>query len=109
MHPDPQVVLWLDYQEFYRWLCQEVDGLTDTALDFDSHDPAHEWMWWSICRQVSHVNDCRLKATACPSPPVRRADARHTEAETIRRLTTAHQSKMYPGWHGTWRQYFWPR
>src|SRR2546428_12908055 len=55
MHPDPQVVLWSDYQEFYRWLCQEVDGLTDAALDFDSHDPAHEWMWWSIRRQVSHM------------------------------------------------------
>jgi hypothetical protein len=55
MHPDPQVVLWPDYQEFYGWLCQEVDGLTDAELDFDSHDPAHEWMWWSIRRQVSHM------------------------------------------------------
>ena len=55
MHPDPQVVIWPDYQEFYRWLCQEVDGLTDAELDFDSHDPAHEWMWWSIRRQVSHM------------------------------------------------------
>jgi hypothetical protein len=55
MHPDPQVVVWPDYQEFYRWLRQEVDGLTDAELDFDSHDPAHEWMWWSIRRQVSHM------------------------------------------------------
>src|SRR2546423_10162227 len=55
MHPDPQVVIWPDYQEFNRWLCQEVDGLTDAELDFDSHDPAHEWMWWSIRRQVSHM------------------------------------------------------
>jgi len=55
MHPDPRVVLWPDYQEFYRWLCQEVDGLTEAELDFDSQDPAHEWMWWSIRRQVSHM------------------------------------------------------
>src|SRR4030095_16812460 len=55
MHPDPQVVIWPDYQEFYRWLCQEVDGLTDAELDFDSHDPAHEWLWGSIRRQVSHM------------------------------------------------------
>jgi hypothetical protein len=55
MHPDPDVVLWPDYQGFYRCLCQEVDGLTDTALDFDSQDPAQEWMWWSIRRQVSHM------------------------------------------------------
>ena len=56
MHPDPHIVLWPDFQEFYRWLCQEVDGLTDAELDFDSHDPAHEWMWWSIRRQVSHMH-----------------------------------------------------
>jgi hypothetical protein len=45
MHPDPSIVLWPDYQEFYRWLCQEVEGLTDQELDFDSHDPTQEWMW----------------------------------------------------------------
>src|SRR6266704_253743 len=55
MHPDLRIVIWPDYQEFYRWLCQEVDGLTDAELDFDSHDPAQEWMWWSIRRQVSHM------------------------------------------------------
>jgi hypothetical protein len=55
MHSDPNVVTWPDYQEFYRWLCQEVDGLTEEALDFDSQDPAQEWMWWSIRRQVSHM------------------------------------------------------
>ena len=55
MHPDPHVVLWPDYQAFYGWLCQEVEGLTEAQLDFDAHDPAHEWMWWSIRRQVSHM------------------------------------------------------
>src|SRR5437870_9200787 len=55
MHPDSRVVLWPDYQAFYGWRCQEVAGLTDAELDFDSHDPAHEWMWWSIRRQVSHM------------------------------------------------------
>ncbi len=55
MHPDPQVITWPDYQEFYRWLCQEVAGLNDAQLDFDSQDPAQEWMWWSIRRQVSHI------------------------------------------------------
>jgi len=55
MHPDPHVVLWPDYQAFYRWLCQEVEGLPEAALDFDTHDPAHEWMWWSIRWQASHM------------------------------------------------------
>jgi hypothetical protein len=55
MHPDPSIVLWPDYQEFYRWLCQEVESLTDQELDFDSPDPTQEWMWWSIRRQVSHM------------------------------------------------------
>jgi hypothetical protein len=55
MHPDPSVVVWPDYQEFYQWLCQEVAGLNDTQLDFDSQDPSQEWMWWSIRRQVSHI------------------------------------------------------
>jgi hypothetical protein len=53
------------------------------------------------------VNDRQLKQAACPSPPVRRADARQTEAETIRRLTTAHQPKMCHDWYGTWQQYSW--
>ena len=55
MHPDPNVVIWPEYQQVYQWLCQEVDGLTDAQLDFDSQDPAQEWMWWSIRRQVSHI------------------------------------------------------
>jgi hypothetical protein len=55
MHADPSIVLWPDYQEFYGWLCQEVEGLTDQELDFDSHDPTQEWRWWSIRRQVSHM------------------------------------------------------
>jgi hypothetical protein len=55
MHPDPSIVVWPDYQEFYQWLCQEVEGLNNVQLDFDSQDPAQEWMWWSIRRQVSHI------------------------------------------------------
>ncbi len=55
MNPDPNIVVWPNYQEFYQWLCQEVDGLTDTQLDFDSQDPTQEWMWWSSRRQVSHI------------------------------------------------------
>jgi hypothetical protein len=55
MHPDPSIVTWPDYQEFYRWLVQEVDGLTDAELDFAAPDPAPEWLWWSIRRQVSHM------------------------------------------------------
>jgi hypothetical protein len=55
MHPDPRVVVWPDYQEFYSWLQQEVAGLNAAQLDFDSQDPAQEWMWWSIRRQVSHM------------------------------------------------------
>jgi len=41
MHADPNVVIWPDYQEFYRWLCHEVDGVSETQLDFDSQDPQH--------------------------------------------------------------------
>lgn len=55
MHSDPAVVVWPDYQEWYGWLCREVDGLSEAQLDFDSQDPAREWMWWSIRRQVSHM------------------------------------------------------
>ena len=43
------------------------------------------------------VNDCHVNEAACLSPPVRRADARQTRPETIRRLTTARQSQMYRG------------
>jgi hypothetical protein len=55
MHPDPAVVVWPDYQQFSTWLSQEVAGLSQAQLDFDSQDPAREWMWWSIRRQVSHI------------------------------------------------------
>ncbi len=55
MHPDPHIVVWPDYHGFYGWLCQEVEGLPEAVLDFDSQDPAQEWMWWSIRRQVSHM------------------------------------------------------
>ena len=55
MHDDPSIVVWPDYDQFRLWLEDEVDGLTDTQLDFDSQDPELEWMWWSIRRQVSHV------------------------------------------------------
>ena len=55
MHDDPSIVTWPDYREFRRWLETEVAGLSDAHLDFDSQDPAREWMWWSIRRQVSHV------------------------------------------------------
>lgn len=55
MHPDPGVVLWPDYQEFYRCLSLKVEGLQEAQLDFDNQDPAQEWMWWSIRRQVSHM------------------------------------------------------
>jgi hypothetical protein len=55
MHPDPAVVSWPDYQAFYHWLDAEIHGLSDAQLDFDNHDPAQEWMWWSIRRQVSHM------------------------------------------------------
>ena len=47
MNSDPAVVVWPDYQEFDRWLHQETKGLSDAQLDFDSQDPAQEWMWWS--------------------------------------------------------------
>ena len=39
---------------FYRWLFQEVDGLTDAELDL-TRTTAHEWMWSGIRRQVSHM------------------------------------------------------
>lgn len=55
MNSDPDVVVWPDYQQFYGWLRQETAGLSDAHLDFDSQDPAQEWMWWSIRRQVSHI------------------------------------------------------
>ena len=55
MNPDPAVVVWPDYQEFHRWLSEETAGLNDAQLDFDSQDPAQEWMWWSIRRQMSHI------------------------------------------------------
>ena len=55
MNSDPAVVVWPDYQEFHRWLREETAGLNDAQLDFDSQDPEHEWMWWSIRRQVSHI------------------------------------------------------
>ena len=55
MHDDPSIVVWPDYDQFRLWLEDEVEGLTDTQLDFDSQDPELEWMWWSIRRQVSHV------------------------------------------------------
>jgi hypothetical protein len=55
MHADPAVVTWPDYQEFYRWMCDETEGLTEVQLDFDSQDPAQTWMEWSIRRQVSHI------------------------------------------------------
>jgi len=55
MHADPDVVIWPDYQEFYRWLCHEVDGLSEVQLDFDSQEPQQEWMWWSSRRQISHI------------------------------------------------------
>ena len=53
MHTDPAIVVWPDYREFYRWVAQEVDGLSDSKLDFDAPEP--EWMQWSIRRQVSHI------------------------------------------------------
>jgi hypothetical protein len=37
------------------WYRAEVGGLSDAQLDFDSQDPAQEWMWWNIRRQTSHV------------------------------------------------------
>lgn len=55
MNSDPAVVVWPDYQEFYRWLREETSGLTDACLDFDSQNPEQEWMWWSIRRQMSHI------------------------------------------------------
>jgi hypothetical protein len=55
MDSDPMVVNWPDYGELYSWLCQEVEGLSDAQLDFDSQAPEQEWMWWSIRRQVSHI------------------------------------------------------
>lgn len=60
MHSDPAVVVWPDYQEFYRWLQHEVAGLGDAQLDFDCQDPDQEWMWWSIRRQMSHIAACLL-------------------------------------------------
>ena len=73
MHDDPSIVAWPDYQEFRRWLETEVDGLSDVQLDFDSQDPAREWMWWSIRRQVSHVawvfwRSCGVGATPFCGP-----------------------------------------
>ena len=53
MNPDPNVIVWPDYEGFYRDVCQELDGLSETQLDFDAPEP--EWMRWSIRRQVSHM------------------------------------------------------
>ena len=33
MNSDPDVVVWPDYQEFYRWLRQETAGLSDAQLE----------------------------------------------------------------------------
>lgn len=43
------------YGHLVRWARAEVDGLTDTELDFHDPSPDREWMWWSIRRQVSHM------------------------------------------------------
>lgn len=53
MNSDASVVSWPDYQQFYRWVDSEVDGLSEAQLDFDAQVPM--WMQWSIRRQVSHV------------------------------------------------------
>lgn len=53
MHSDPMIIRMPNYGELYDWLCQEVEGLSDAQLDFDSQE--QEWMWWSIRRQVSHM------------------------------------------------------
>ena len=34
---------------------EEVHGLSEAQLNFDSEEPGHEWMQWSIRRQLSHV------------------------------------------------------
>ena len=43
------------YRRLIDWLEREVDGLTESQLDFDNLSPETEWMWWSIRRQVSHI------------------------------------------------------
>jgi len=55
MPADPSVGAMPPYPRLLDWLGAEVDGLDDAHLDFDDHDPAREWMWWSIRRQVSHI------------------------------------------------------
>ena len=35
------------------WLQAEVAGLNEAQLDLDDLSPEREWLWWSIRRQVS--------------------------------------------------------
>jgi hypothetical protein len=52
---DPAVGAMPSYSLVPKWLRAELDGLTPQQLDFDDRNPAREWMWWSIRRQVSHI------------------------------------------------------
>ena len=55
MPEDPAVGAMPPYRHLIGWIETEVDGLTDTQLDYDDLSPENEWMWWSIRRQVSHI------------------------------------------------------
>ena len=50
----PAIALFPMFEnQLFDWTVDELDGLTDEQLDFESH----MWLWsqWSIRRQVSHV------------------------------------------------------
>ena len=43
------------YRRLLDWLEPEVTGLTTEQLDHHDTSPEHEWLWWSIRRQISHI------------------------------------------------------
>jgi hypothetical protein len=49
----PGTVLFPEYSGLYELIAREVEGLTDTQLDFSSDQ--WEWAKWNIRRQLSHM------------------------------------------------------
>jgi len=49
----PGTVLFPEYSGLYELIIREVDGLTDTQLDFSSDQ--WEWAKWNIRRQLTHM------------------------------------------------------
>ena len=50
----PGAVLFPEYETLYRLIADEVEGLSDQQLDWDSD--RWEWSRWSIRRQLSHMS-----------------------------------------------------